>query len=145
MTDIPPSPIHERRRRFVKRLGFALSALMVLLVLSIFALIVRTESAHDESTCPFARHSERSQGEAHVVEESRSCVPEAEEHRWIVERPGQAPLEFARKRLDKQRFSDTHFNWQLEQDEHQSLVIKLYVDGQMFSEFREADARGAPR
>jgi len=140
MTDFPPSPIHERRRKFVKTLGMALSGLMVLTVLVIFGLILRSESAHDEASCPFEPHAERSLGDARVIEESRSCVPEAEERRWLVERPGQKPYELARKRLDKARFSDQRFVWKLSHDDKQQLVIKLEVDGVLLSEFHEADA-----
>lgn len=122
----------------------ALSGLMVLSVLIVFGLIVRSESAHDEGKCPFAKRSERSLGSAVVVEETRSCVPEAEERRWIVQRPGQAPLEFARKRLDKGRFSDQRFSWKLEEDAQQKLVIKLAVDGALASEFHEADVTETP-
>lgn len=145
MTHYPHSPVQERRRTFVKKLGMVLSGLMVLTILVIFGLIVRTESAHDEGKCPFARLGERTLGEARVVEESRSCVPEAEERRWLVVRPGQEPLEFARKRLDKARFSDGRFAWNLEEDDKKLLVIKLEVDGELASEFHESDAaRRAP-
>lgn len=117
-----------------------LSGLMVLTILVIFGLIVRSESAHNEDKCPFAKRGERSLGDIRVVEESRSCVPEAEERRWIVERSGQPPFELARKRLDKARFTDERFAWKLEQDERKLLVIKLEVDGELSSEFHEADA-----
>ncbi len=140
MTHYPPAKIHERRRNFVKTLGKLLSGLMVLTVLVVFGLILRTESAHDEATCPFAPHSERVLGEARVVEEARSCVPEAEEHRWLVQRAGQAPLEFARKRLDKARFAKERFVWKLEEDGQKRVVIKMEVDGAPLSEFREADS-----
>jgi hypothetical protein len=140
MTHYPPSPIQERRRKLVRNVGIALSALMVVTVLSILVLIVRSESAHDEASCPFAKLDERTFGDAQVVEEARSCLPEVEERRWLVARPGRTPREFARKRLDKARFASERFSWELEEDEDHKVVLRMDVDGQLLSEFREADS-----
>jgi hypothetical protein len=142
MTHFPPSLVHEKRRKLIKTLGMALSGLMVTTVLVIFGLIFRSESAHDDATCPFAKLSERNLGEVRVIEESRRCVPEAEERRWLVERPGKGPFELARKRLDRARYSEGRFQWTLEEDAQKLLIIKLEVDGALSSEFHEADVAG---
>src|SRR5262245_35659916 len=123
MTDFPPSPLLAKRRQLLRNIGIGLSALMVITVLIIFGLIVRSESAHDEASCPFKKLSERTLGDALVVEETRSCLPQVEERRWLVSRQdGGAALEFARKRADKARFSPEHFSWKLEEDAEHKLV-----------------------
>ncbi len=139
MTHFPPPAIYERRRKFVRRLGMGLSAVMILTVLVIFGLIVRSESAHDEASCPFASLSERTLGVARVLEETRECVSGVEERRWLVERSGQETYELARKRLDKARFAEDRFAWKLEANEQQKLSVHIVVDGQTLSEFHEED------
>ncbi len=139
MSHFPPNEIYERRRKFVRRLGMALSGLMVMLVLIIFGLILRSESAHDEASCPFANLSERTHGDAHVIEESRECIDGVEERRWLVARAGQETYELARKRLEKSRFAESRFLWKIEQNEQEKLSIHLVVDGQTLSEFHEED------
>ncbi len=136
------SPMHERRRKVLRALGMTVSGLMVLLVSGIFFFIFRTESAHDEASCPFAKHSERPFEGALVIEEARSCVPEAEERRWIVERPKER-FELGRKRLPKERFAPDRTKWTLHVDEEKAdqIVLRIEVDGEPFSEFREQDAQ----
>lgn len=137
MTHFPPSMLHERRKKTLRMLGIAMSGLMVALVLVIFGFIVRSESAHDEAKCPFARKDERAVGEVLVVEEARRCVPEAEEHRWLVMRDGKA-IEFARKRLHTESFEQA--SWSAEADENGLVVLRLSVADKEVAEFREVDA-----
>jgi len=139
MSMIPRSNVAERRQALVRKLGMAVSALMVVLVVSIFALVVRSERAHDEVSCPFTKLSERSLGAATVIEESRSCVPEAEERRWLVQRQGKSLVELGRKRLPKERFTADRTKWTLTLDKGQQLLLNIEVDGRPLSEFREAD------
>lgn len=141
MTHYPPSPLQERRRLLLRRIGLGLSGLMVLTVLVIFGLILRSESAHDEQACPFAQKSEQRMGEVRVLEEARSCLPEVEERRWLASRPGEAPYELARKRLDKARFASERFGWSLREDDAQGLVLRIEIDGAVASEIRDADVR----
>ena len=139
MTHFPPSELYEKRKKTVRTVGIVLSGLMVAAVLAILLFIVRSESAHDEVTCPFVKRSERTLEGALVVEETRSCLPEAEERRWLVSRSGQKPVEFARKRLPKEHFTDDHAVWVLSLDEQKKVVLTLRVDGKVASEFHEAD------
>jgi hypothetical protein len=141
MTHYPPSPLQERRRLLLRRIGIGLSALMVLTVLVVLGLIVRSESAHDEQACPFTPKSEQHMGEVKVLEEARSCLPEVEERRWLASRPGEAPYELARKRLDKARFSPERFAWSLHEDDAKGLVLRFEIDGALASEIRDADVR----
>ena len=141
MTHFPPSDLYEKRKKALRTVGIVLSALMVVAVLAILLFIVRSERAHDEMSCPFARRSERTLEGAVVVEETRSCLPEAEERRWLVSRNGSAPLEFARKRLPKEHFSGDRAVWVLSLDDKKQVVLTLRVDGKVASEFHEADAK----
>lgn len=139
MTQYHPKEIHARRRKFVRRLGMVLSGLMVGLVLTVFVLILRSESAHDEASCPFTAASERMQGEVRIVEERRECVDNVEERRWLVARSGQSIYELARKRLEKSSFSQDRFSWKVEENAQKKLSIHLIVDGKSLSEFHEED------
>jgi hypothetical protein len=141
MTHFPPSDLYEKRKKALRTVGIVLSALMVVAVLAILLFIVRSESAHDELSCPFTRRSERTLEGAVVVEETRSCLPEAEERRWLVSRNGGTPHEFARKRLPKEHFSDDRAVWVLSLDAQKQVVLTLRVDGKVASEFHEADSK----
>jgi hypothetical protein len=139
MTHFPPSQLYEKRKKALRTVGIVLSALMVAAVVIIFMFIVRSESAHDEASCPFVKRSERTFEDMLVVEEARSCVPEAEERRWLLAREGKPQVEFARKRLPKEHFTEGRAVWVLELDAAKKVVLKLRVDGAEISEFREAD------
>jgi hypothetical protein len=137
----PEAVLAGARKKIVRGLGIAASVLMVLLVGSIFFVIVRTEAAHDDATCAFVALGERRFLDAVVHEETRSCVPEAEEHRWSVQR-GAERYELGRKRLPKARFTADRTKWTLSEDPEKkgTLVLRIEVDGAPFSEFREQDA-----
>ena len=139
MRPVPPAVV-ERRKKLLRKMGIAVSALMVLMVVAIFLLIVRSESAHDEAKCPFARRSQQALDELVVIEEARRCVPEAEERRWLIARPGKPPLEFARKRLPLGLFNHKETHTKLERDKKGLVVLTLNVGGVGPTEFREADA-----
>lgn len=138
-TSSPAALLREKRKRALRLIGIVMSSLMVLTVLAIFLLIVRTERAHDESRCAFAKRSTRSLGEVLVVEEARSCLPELEERRYLVARKGQAPFELARKRLPKPHFASDRYRWALREDDAHKLVVRIELDGQLSSEFFEQD------
>lgn len=140
MTHFPPSPVHEKRRLVLRRLGIALSAGMVLLVLAVFLMILRTERAHDESVCPFKPSSERAFEGGLVREEERNCVDHIAEHRYLVERPGQPTYELARKRLAQDRFAADRYRWEVGLDDQKRIRLRILVDGKVSSEFREEDA-----
>jgi hypothetical protein len=140
MTHFPPPVLHEKRKRILKYIGMALSALMVLTVLTVFALILRNESAHDEKTCPFTPVGERAFEGGKVVEQMRACVDGISERRYLVERPGQKSYELARKRLASDRFDPGRYRWELTTDAKKRVLINMFVDGKPSSEFREEDA-----
>ena len=146
MRDEPESPppaalVREKRARILRRIGMLLSGLMVLTMLTILGLIVRTERAHDEARCGFSRHGQRSLGEVLVLEDARSCLPELEERRYLVQRAGAAPFELARKRLPGALFADDRYRWTLREDAGRKLVLRIEIDGQLSSEFFEQDVQ----
>jgi hypothetical protein len=110
-------------------------------VLSILFFIVRTERAHDESRCKFAVYSRRDLGATQVIEERRSCLPELEERRYLVQRSGRESYELARKRMPVAQFTSDRYTWTLREDEKHKLVLRIDVDGKLRSEFHEEDVR----
>ena len=142
MTHFPPHAIHEQRRKTLRRVGIALSALMVLTVLTVFVLILRNESAHEETACPFKGWSERAFDGGVVYEEQRSCVEGITERRYRVVRGGTPGFELARKRLATDRFEQPRYRWELATDPAKKLIVKIYVDDKLSSEFREEDVVG---
>lgn len=144
MSVIPDSPRAQRARmqkRMLRIIGIVMSALMVVIVLSILFFIVRTERAHDESTCKFAVHSQRDLGATRVIEEQRTCVPELTERRYLVQRSGAQSYELARKRMPREQFQSDRYKWTLREDEKHKLVLRIDVDGKLRSEFHEEDVR----
>ncbi len=139
MSMIPTSPLAERRQIFIRRVGIAVSVLMAVLVLTVFGLVLRSESAHDEAACPFSGLTERKLEDVVMIEETRNCVPEAEEHRWLIKREGQKLRELGRKRLPKERFSAARTVWKVTKDKANKVVLEIEVDGRPFSAFHEAD------
>jgi hypothetical protein len=139
MRPVPPRVV-ERRKQLLRKMGIAVSALMVVMVVAIFALILRSESAHDEAKCPFARRSQEPLADLVVIEEARRCVPEAEERRWLIARPGKPPFEFARKRLPLGLFTHKDTNTKLTRDKQGLVVLTLNVPSIGPTEFREVDA-----
>lgn len=137
----PSAALKAGRRRILRRLGIAASALMVLGVLTVLVLIVRTERAHDETRCQFAQLSQRSLAGAEVVEERRSCLPEVEERRYLVRRASKPEYELARKRFSRAQFVADRYAWKLREEAPQQLVLEIELDGKLASEFHEQDRR----
>lgn len=140
----PPSArqlLQEKRKRVLKLVGMVLSAVMVVAMLTVLGLIVRNERAHDEEVCKFTTQSQRTLGKTTVVEQSRSCLPELEERRYVVERPDAKPFELARKRLPRANFAADRYVWAIREDKNQQLVVRIELNGKLMSEFFEEDAR----
>ena len=141
MTHFPPPALHERRRKTLRVVGMAVSALMVVTVLGVLALIFRNERAHDEETCPFRAFSERAFAGGTVYEEQRNCIDNITERRYRVVRDNQPGFELARKRLSSDRFAQDRYRWELE-DKGNNITIRVFVDDRLSSEFREEDMVG---
>jgi hypothetical protein len=154
MTHFPPPVLHAKRRRTLRVIGMLVSGLMVATVLGIFVLIFVNERAHDESICPFQGWSERKFSGGVVFEEQRNCTGKAwhfwglrphgadvTERRYRVVRGEQPGYELARKRLSTDRFAQDRYRWELSEDAGR-IVIKVFVDDKLSSEFREEDVVG---
>ena len=117
-----------------------LSILMVLAVVSIFVLLVRAERAHDEARCPFQEIAERRlpDGVA-VVEEQRRCMDDAQEHRWMVQRPGKQPVELARRRLSPELFAEGAYSWKLSLEDDGGVILELENRGFDTRSYLESD------
>lgn len=140
MTHFPPAAVHEKRRIILRRVAMALSGLMILTVLAVFVLIFRTERAHDEASCPFSKLEERAFSGGRVIEERRSCLPEIEERRYLLERTGKPSFELARKRVGSKFFRENRYAWSVAEDARKRVILRVIVDGKLSSEFREEDA-----
>lgn len=65
--------------------------------IGIFAFVLYTGWAHDESRCPFQDAETRTlDAHASVLEQSRRCIEQVEEHRWLVVRDGAPGVELGR-------------------------------------------------
>lgn len=90
--------------------------------IGIFVFIARFSMAHDEARCPFHEVETRAVGEqVSVREESRRCLPEIEEHRWIAVRQGRPELELGRFPLEAEQI-ERGFPWEAVEDEGRAVV-----------------------
>ena len=86
-----------------------LGATPAVIAIGIFAFVMRMGCAHDETRCPFVDAETRPlDAHASVLEQSRHCLPEVEEHRWLVVRDHGAPLELGR--MPQERIGEA-FPW----------------------------------
>ena len=104
-------PFLERRKKALKILGILFTVPSVFLVLFVFGMIIHSERAHDERTCPFVAVETRETDRGRVTDERRECVEGVEEHRWLLRRPGIAPLELGRRRLASSFYAASVYSW----------------------------------
>jgi hypothetical protein len=72
------------------RIMVVVGAAPAVFAIVIFAFVMRTGCAHDESRCPFQDVETRTlDAHAGVLEQSRRCIEDVEEHRWMLVRDGQ--------------------------------------------------------
>ncbi|MFO0713703.1 MAG: hypothetical protein U0353_27870 [Sandaracinus sp.] len=77
----------------------------------ILYFITSYSMAHDERRCPYSHVETRPVGDGvRVREESRRCIDEVEEHRWLVERGTAPPNELGRYPLEAEQISEG-FPW----------------------------------
>jgi hypothetical protein len=99
-------------------------------VFSIYILyfISRYSIAHDEDRCPYAHVETRDvTGGVRVREESRRCIDEVEEHRWLVQRGTEPPMELGRYPLEAAQIDDG-FPWTATVEESR-VVITIQNQG----------------
>jgi hypothetical protein len=79
--------------------------------LVIFGFIVLTESAHDDSRCPYRELTRRQLGaEIAVVEQVRSCVANVEERRYALQR-GASSRVLGERRFERAAFAPARYSW----------------------------------
>lgn len=114
-----------------------------ILAIGIFLFIARFSVAHDESRCPFREVETRVVGTAVVVrEDSRQCLPEIEEHRWVLRREHQAELELGRYPLESEQI-ERGFPWRAELNDGR-VVVTVTNEGRGDLVFREPTPDAGP-
>jgi len=109
----------------------------------ILFFISRYSIMHDEDRCPYAHVATRDVGSGvRVREESRRCIDEVEEHRWLVERGTAPPNELGRYPLEAAQI-ESGFPWRAEV-EGGRVVITITNAGRGELVLREPEAGGEP-
>lgn len=110
------------------------TAPLLVVAFSLF-LMSRSELAFDEARCPYERGEERLvHAGVSVREDTRACAPGVEEHRWILLRDGEEPLELGRRRLDARYYRG--YTWTA-REERGRVSIEIRNPGQEPRVFRE--------
>ncbi len=109
------------------------------IAIGIFIFIARFSMAHDESRCPFREVEARAvSADAIVREESRQCLPEVEEHRWVLLRQDRGELELGRYPLEQ---IGRGFPWHADLEEGR-VVVTVTNEGRGDIVFREPTPDG---
>ena len=115
-----------------------LGMLPAVLALGIFAFIARFQLAHDEGRCPFHELETRAvTPSVRVREDARRCLPEIEEHRWLVIRGGREPLELGRFPLEADQ-TERGFPWTATLEDGRA-VVTITNEGRGELVFREPE------
>lgn len=102
-----------------------------------FAFMARSEIAFDESRCPYGEDGEVRlvrQG-VRVREDVRRCQEGVEEHRWVLLREGEPPVEIGRRRLDRPYF-EGDYRWSAVEEDGR-VRLEIENPGQPPRVFRE--------
>lgn len=115
----------ESSRGWKRPILIVIATAPILLAVGAIVFMARTELAFDEASCPFL------DGEARVVregvsvrEDARECQPGVEEHRWVLTREGEEPVEIGRRRLESRYFEGSYAWTATEVDGHVRLEIR---------------------
>jgi len=105
--------------------------------IAIFAFILFTETAHDEANCPFAELTRRTAGEGvEVIEESRRCIDDVEERRFVVVRNGQRQA-IGERRFAPALFAPDVYSWEIKVSEQGETHVRVAQKGHGAVVFRE--------
>lgn len=131
----------KRKLPIPRWLLITMAVLPVFLAIGIFAFIARYSMAHDEARCPFSEVETRAvSAEVSIREESRRCLPEIEEHRWIAVRAGRPELELGRFPLEAENI-ERGFPWQAIEEDGRA-VVTVTNEGRGELVFREPGPDG---
>ena len=120
---------------------FVVAVFPAVLAIGIFVFSARFQMAHDEGRCPCHEVETREVAPGLAVrEDARQCLPEIEEHRWLVVRAGAEPLELGRFPLEAEQI-DRGFPWTAELVEGRA-VVTVTNEGRGELVFREPDPMG---
>lgn len=112
--------------------------------LYILYFITNYSMAHDEERCPYAHVETRDVAAGvRVREESRRCIDEVEEHRWLVERGTAPPNELGRYPLEAAQV-EQGFPWQA-RIEDARVVITIENQGRGEIVLREPRPSDGPQ
>ncbi len=90
----------ERSSGWKRPLLIVLATAPIAALAFIVIFVGRGNIAFDESRCPYREHELREVSETiDVREDTRRCQEDVEEHRWVLLRHGEEPLELGRRRL----------------------------------------------
>ena len=105
--------------------------------LFVFAFVVRTQRAHDESQCPYKELSRRTLVDgAIVVEERRSCLPNVEDRRYVLRR-GKHVQVLGRRLFDSAAFAAPEYGWDAGVSDGGEVHIHIDTPGHESAFFRE--------
>ena len=136
---IPP----EQRKRVLRIAGILGASGSVVLMVLAFALVLRNEQAFDETRCPFRRIGERRiDGTLRVIEESRACIDDLEERRWLVARDPSSPIELGRRRLATSFWGRGRYEWRVELEPKGKVRVEVRNAGVAPVDYREVIATG---
>jgi len=95
----------------------------------IFGFILWTESAHDESRCPFHELSRSTLKDgAEVIEEGRRCVSDVEERRFRLQRAGTTRL-LGERRFESAAFGSGKYRWDAVITKEGEVQVTVHNDG----------------
>lgn len=142
----PPGELDDdapERRGWKRPILIVLATAPIGVMLLFFAFMAQNEAAFDERRCPYGEDGEvrRVLEGVNVRHDVRRCQEGVEEHRWVVLRAGESPLEIGRRRLDREYFEGQ--TWSVS-DEDGRVRLEIQNPGmemRLFRERRDAGAR----
>ena len=66
-------------------------------------------------------------------------MDDAQEHRWMVQRPGKQPVELARRRLSPELFAEGAYRWTLTLEDDGGVILELENRGFDTRSYLESD------
>lgn len=106
----------------------------------VLVFILRTESAHDESQCPYQEVTQRTLADgATIVEQRRSCLPQVEERRFLLRRETHQQV-LGRRRFDPSAFAGPEYAWDAGVRESGEVHMFVQNPGHGGVSFREGRA-----
>lgn len=108
--------------------------------LIVLGFILFTQSAHDPSRCPFRELTRRELAAGvSVVEETRNCVGEVEEHRYTLLR-GQKSQLLGERRFDRSAFAPGRYRWEAKITPQGEVQLTIHNTGHADLLLREGTA-----